>query len=115
MQHAWVEAALEREELKVYVALGSRYRITCNQVEVPLTQVGAESHVAGIRFRSWQPWSSLHPTIPAHAPLVFDVYDRIAGRSVGGLKYHVAHQGGRAHETRPINDLEAEGRRRVRF
>jgi uncharacterized protein (DUF2126 family)/transglutaminase-like putative cysteine protease len=111
----YVDSSLERVELKVEGALGSRYRTTCNQVEVPLTQVGAESHVAGIRFRSWQPWSSLHPTIPAHAPLVIDVYDRIAGRSVGGLKYHVAHQGGRVHETRPINDLEAEGRRRVRF
>ena len=64
---------------------------------------------------SWQPWSSLHPTIPAHAPLVFDVYDRQNGRSVGGLRYHVSHEGGRAHETRPINDLEAETRRRVRF
>lgn len=111
----YVDSSLERVELKVEGDLGSRYVITCNQVEVPLQKTGPETFVAGVRFRSWQPWSSLHPTIPPNAPLVFDVYDRISGRSVGGLKYLVAHEGGRAHETRPINDLEAEGRRRVRF
>ncbi|SNT31624.1 DUF2126 domain-containing protein [Tropicimonas sediminicola] len=111
----YVDSSLERVELKVEGDLGSRFVITCNQVEVPLQRVAPDTYVAGIRFRSWQPWSSLHPTIPAHAPLVFDVYDRVAGRSVGGLKYLVAHEGGRAHENRPINDLEAEGRRRVRF
>lgn len=111
----YVDSSLERVELKVEGALDSRFTITCNQVEVPLKQIDAQTRVAGIRFRSWQPWSSLHPTIPAQAPLVIDVYDRVAGRSVGGLKYLVAHEGGRAHETRPINDLEAEGRRRVRF
>ncbi|MFY0616757.1 DUF2126 domain-containing protein [Shimia sp.] len=111
----YVDSSLERVELKVEGELPSRFVITCNQVEVPLRQVAPDTYVAGIRFRSWQPWSSLHPTIPAHAPLVFDVYDRVAGRSVGGLKYLVAHEGGRAHETRPVNDLEAEGRRRVRF
>ncbi|WP_299937703.1 DUF2126 domain-containing protein [uncultured Pelagimonas sp.] len=111
----YVDSSLERVELKVEGDMGSRFVITCNQVEVPLHKVGPDTHVAGVRFRTWQPWSSLHPTIPAHAPLVFDVYDRVSGRSVGGLKYLVAHEGGRAHETRPINDLEAEGRRRVRF
>ncbi len=111
----YVDSSLERVELKVEGDLGTRYVITCNQVELPLKKVSDGTHVAGVRFRSWQPWSSLHPTIPAHAPLVFDVYDRIAGRSVGGLKYLVAHEGGRAHETRPVNELEAEGRRRVRF
>ncbi|MBU2994397.1 transglutaminase family protein [Octadecabacter sp. 1_MG-2023] len=111
----YVDSSLERVELKIEGDLGERFVITCNQVEVPLEKVGPDTYVAGIRFRSWQPWSSLHPTIPAHAPLVFDVYDRISGRSVGGLKYLVAHEGGRAHETRPVNELEAEGRRRVRF
>ena len=111
----YVDSSLERVELKVEGELGERYVITCNQVELPLQKVADGTYVAGVRFRSWQPWSSLHPTIPAHAPLVFDVYDRQNGRSVGGLRYHVSHEGGRAHETRPINDLEAETRRRVRF
>lgn len=111
----YVDSSVERVELTVLGDLADRYVVTCNRVELPLEQVAPGTHVAGVRFRSWQPWSSLHPTIPAHAPLVFDVYDRLAGRSVGGLTYQVVHEGGRAHETRPINDLEAEGRRRVRF
>jgi len=111
----YVDSSLERVEVTVEGPWSDRYIVTCNQVEVPLNDYGPDLHGAGIRFRSWQPWSSLHPTIPAHAPLVLDIYDKSVGRSIGGMTYHVAHQGGRAHETRPVNDLEAEGRRRVRF
>ncbi|MEO0829815.1 MAG: transglutaminase family protein, partial [Pseudomonadota bacterium] len=111
----YVDSSLERVEVTVEGEWSERFALTCNQVEVPLTEYSPNLLGAGIRFRSWQPWSSLHPTIPAHAPLVIDIYDKSAGRSIGGLTYYVAHQGGRAHETRPINDLEAEGRRRVRF
>jgi uncharacterized protein (DUF2126 family) len=72
-------------------------------------------YVAGVRFRAWQPPSALHPRIGVHAPLVFDVVDLWNQRSVGGCAYHVSHQGGMAHERRPINALEAEGRRLARF
>jgi len=111
----YVDSSLERVEVTVAGPWSDRYILTCNQIEVPLHDYGPNLKGSGIRFRTWQPWSSLHPTIPAHAPLVLDLYDKTVGRSVGGMTYHVAHQGGRAHETRPVNELEAEGRRRVRF
>ena len=95
--------------------LSSHCVVSCTQVEVPVQKVGPETCVAGVRIRSCQPWSSLHPTIPAQAPLVFDAYDRRAERSGGGLKHLVTHAGGRADETRPINDLEAGSRQRAGF
>jgi len=112
----YVDASVERLQVRVSGLAPNRYRVTCNGHEVPLRPTGQVGEFVGaVRYRAWQPASALHPTIGVHAPLTFDLQDTWMSRSMGGCQYHVVHPGGRSHEKFPVNSFEAESRRLARF
>lgn len=93
-----------------------RYLVTCNGQPLPLksTKVPGE-YVCGVRFRARQATALVHPATKPHSPLVFDIVDTWAERSIGGCTYYVNSPSGATYENFPVNHQEAESRVRERF
>ena len=112
----YVDSSAERVQAMVSGWVDERFTLACNGVAVPLTPTDCVGeYVAGVRFKAWAPPNALHPTLKAETPLVFDVFDRWSGRSLGGMTHHVSHPGGLSYASFPVNANEAEARRRSRF
>jgi uncharacterized protein (DUF2126 family) len=112
-----VDSSLERIQVKVSgFPPDSRYAVVCNGRRVPLhpTDEPGEA-VAGVRYRARQLSAALHPMIPVHTPLVFDIIELWSERSIGRCTYHASSPDGGDYTARPINAKEAEDRRRERF
>ncbi len=110
-----VDSSLDRVQVLVHAPAGDRYAVACNGYVLPLAATGDGAKVAGVRFRAWRTADGLHPTIPPHVPLTFDIVDTWIGRSIGGCRTHVARPDGRAPQALPVNALEAEARRHALF
>ena len=84
-----VTRALERMQVKLTgLTTGGRYVVSCNGRRVPLhpTEKPGEA-IAGIRYRARKLSAALHPTIPVHTPLVFDLIDTWKDRIVSRCTY----------------------------
>ena len=117
-----VDSSFERIQVKLSgFNTETRYVVTCNDRRVPLRPTSEHSNgesgefVAGIRFRARQLSALLHPSIPVHAPLIFEIIDRWKERSIGRCAYYVGSPDGRGYPARPVSATEAADRRRQRF
>jgi uncharacterized protein (DUF2126 family)/transglutaminase-like putative cysteine protease len=112
-----VDSSLERMQLKATgLTAGSRFVVACNGRRVPLAPTGKDGEaVAGIRYRARRLSAALHPTVPVHTPLVFDLIDTWKSRSVARCTYFAGPPDGTVHTTRPRDAEEARGRRLQRF
>ena len=112
-----VDSSLERIQVKVTgLSMASRYAVSCNGRRVPLHSSGAHDEaLAGIRYRARRLSAALHPTIPVHTPLTFDLIDTWKNRSVGRCIYYASQPDGSLYTNRPADAAEAKERRLRRF
>ncbi len=112
-----VDSSLERIQVKLSGVLAdSRFVVACNGRKVPLTPTGKPGEaVAGLRYRARRLSATLHPTIPVHTPLVFDIIDAWRKLSIGRCTYHAGAPDGRIYTSRPVSASEAKDRRLARF
>ena len=117
-----VDSSLERIQIKVSglssgLAIESRYVALCNNRRIPLTSTSEPGvSIAGIRYRARRLSATLHPTIPVHAPLVFELdrhRRRARPRSLHLLRRHLPTA--RIYPKRPVDAAEARTRREERF
>ena len=84
----FLDSANERLQIRFAGLAPARFTVTCNGFHVPLRETGIRGeYVAGVRYKVWNPPSTLHPTVlPVHS-LVIDLIDTWTGKVVGGCTY----------------------------
>jgi uncharacterized protein (DUF2126 family)/transglutaminase-like putative cysteine protease len=112
-----VDSSMERMQIKLTGDNSDlRYVVACNGRRVPFVPTAEPGQsVAGIRYRARMLSASLHPTVPVHTPLVFDLIDTWNNHSMARCTYYSGPADGSLYPSRPADAAEAKARRLQRF
>ncbi|BBL75531.1 transglutaminase family protein [Methylomagnum ishizawai] len=84
----FVDSANQRVQIEIEGFTPALHVLVCNGQRVPLQATRERGRfVAGVRYKAWNPPSSLHPTVPPVAALVFDLLDARTGEVICGCTY----------------------------
>jgi uncharacterized protein (DUF2126 family)/transglutaminase-like putative cysteine protease len=113
----FVDSANQRVQAEITGLIPTLHALICNGQRVPLQATRTRGrYLAGVRYKAWNPPSSLHPTVlPVHS-LVFDLVDARTGEVLGGCTYIPARPGlvGAAAAPKAAPEPEGTGERRAR-
>lgn len=79
----FVDSSLRRWEVSANAEFVRRYRLFFEGRALPLRRVGADCHVAGLRYRHANLYPALHPRRPVQLPLSLDLVSREPRRRLG--------------------------------
>jgi uncharacterized protein (DUF2126 family) len=90
----FIDMANARIEVRLEGMTPGRHVVLCNGRRVPLHETGVRGEaVAGVRYKVWEPPSTLHPLLPAVSGLQFDLVDAWTGNVLVGCSYYPPRPG----------------------
>ena len=87
----FIDAANQRVQVELTGLTPTHHILVCNGRRVPLQPTRTRGRfLAGVRYKAWNPPSSLHPTLWPVYSLVFDLLDARTGEVLGGCTWFPA-------------------------
>lgn len=105
----FIDSANQRVQVELTGLTPTRHVLVCNGRQVPLQPTRTRGrYLAGVRYKAWNPPSSLHPTVPSVHSLVFDLLDARTGEVLGGCTWFPARPGLAGTAAAPAPHAEPE-------
>lgn len=114
----FVDSANQRLQVEITGFIPNRHVLACNGQRVPMRPGRTRGgYLAGVRYKVWNPPSTLHPTVPPVYSLVFDLLDARTGEVLGGCTWFPARPNlyGTVAVPTPTPDGEEAGREQPRW
>ncbi|MCF3652146.1 transglutaminase family protein [Synoicihabitans lomoniglobus] len=105
-----VDSSMDRIEVAVSdPALIEKGLLLANGYPCEFLSAG-DTTAAGIRFRAFHLYPSLHPHVPVHAPLILEWVDRATFTVIAAARWHVWDADDKSYKKRPTSEKAAAKR-----